>query len=100
MGRGPGGVERRLKEIFESEPNGVFSTETLCRLVYPGIKSVQKKHRVSVLRAIKNLAGRSMPHLWRKVEKYDRDDVWYDYRSFPIRKKDRAPAIAPRPRKD
>jgi hypothetical protein len=98
MSKGPGAVERKLRDIFVKEPKGVFTTEVLCRRVYQ-VKKVQKKHRVAVLRALKRLAIRSMPTLWRRVQKHERDDAWYDYRSFPSRTDDRAFAIERRPRK-
>jgi hypothetical protein len=98
MSRGPGTVQRRLQEIFAREPKGVFTTEMLCRGMY-GQKKVQKKHRVAVLRALKRLAAWPMSTLWRKVQKHERDDAWYDYRSFPGRAYDRARATEPRPRK-
>jgi len=91
MSKGPGTVERRLRDIFAKEPRGVFTTETLCRGVYR-MGKVQKKHRVAVLRALKRLATRSMPTLWRRVQKHERDDAWYDYRFFPRRADDRAQA--------
>jgi hypothetical protein len=98
MSKGPGSVESKLRDIFAKDRHGVFTTETLCRRVY-GVKEIQKKHRVAVLRALKRLAIRSMPTLWRRVQKHERDDAWYDYRSFPSRAHDRAAAKEPRPRK-
>lgn len=98
MSRGPGTVERQLRDIFANKPEDVFNTSELCELVY-GVKAVRKKHRVAVLRALKRLARRSMPTLWRKVQKFERDDVWYDCQSLPGSAKDRAPASEPRPRK-
>src|SRR5262245_41051962 len=98
MSRGPGIVERQLADIFAREPRGVFTTEMLCRRVYL-IEKVQKKHRVSVLRALKRLAARSFPTLWRKVQKYERDDLWFDYRAYPRGAADRAAANQRRPRK-
>jgi hypothetical protein len=98
MSRGPGTVERRLRDIFADDAKGVFSTAMLCQRVYP-VRKVQKKHRVAVLRALKRLTRRSMPTLWRRVLRHDRDDEWYDSRAFPGRAANRASAIAPRPRK-
>jgi hypothetical protein len=98
MSRGPGAVEGRLREIFGNNPTGVFSTGALCRRVYR-VQTVQKKHRVAVLRALKRLALRSMPTLWRRAQKHDREDVWFDHRAFPSRAKDGAPAVDNRPHK-
>jgi hypothetical protein len=98
MSRGPGAIQRKLLAIFTKDARGVFTTEMLCHYVY-NIEKVQKKHRVSILRAIKRLAGSSMPTLWRKAAKFQRDDEWYDYRCYPGRAHDRAPAAEARPRK-
>ncbi len=98
MSKGPGDIERRLRDLFIGSPKGVFTTEMLCRHVY-GVQVVKKKHRVSVLRALKRFATRSMPTLWRKVQKYEHSDLWYDYRCFPRHGKDRGPATENRPRK-
>ena len=48
-------AERTIKAVFAAEPDDVFTTEELCRKVYPRIKQVQKKHRVAVIRAAKKL---------------------------------------------
>lgn len=55
MSRGPGHIERTIKELFVAEPDAAFTTEQLCRKVYPRIRHVLKKHRVAVLRAAKKL---------------------------------------------
>jgi hypothetical protein len=70
----------------------------LCRRVY-GVKEVQKKHRVAVLRALKRLARRSLPKLWRWAAKGERDDAWFDHRAHPSRAADKGPASDKRPRK-
>ena len=102
MSRGPGRIERQLIEIFKKKPKETFSTEQLCSKVYR-TKDVQKKHRVSVLRALKHMSATSMPDLWRRAVKGNRDDEWFDYYrgwkypSFPP--KDGAPAKSRRPKK-
>ena len=98
MSRGPGRIERELLEIFNKNPTVIRSTSDLCRQVY-GIEQVEKKHRVAVLRALKSMAGKSMPWLWRDVARYERsDDFWYDWRIHPARGADRAPAAYGRPK--
>ena len=74
LSKGPGKVERRLADIFRDQPRSVFTTQELCVHVY-GIRKPLKKHRVAVLRALKKLAKRSMPMLWWKVSRHERDDV-------------------------
>ena len=99
MSKGPGKVERRLADIFRDQPRSVFTTQ---EFVCPRLRDTEaaEKHRVAVLRALKKLAKRSMPMLWRKDSRYERDDVWYDYRFNRGRAPDRAPAKEEgRPRK-
>ena len=98
MSRGQALLSGSYEMFSQMRPNGVFTTSTLCQLVY-NVKEVRKKHRVAVLKALKRLAHRSMPTLWRKVQRYERDDLWYDYRFFPGLARDRAPVSEPRPRK-
>lgn len=99
MSRGPGFVERTLLSVFAVDPRGVFTTEELCYRVFR-ISKVDKKHRVSVLRALKRLSQTSMPTLWRAVPRGQRDDEWYDRRYYPGRKPNSASAAKPRPRKE
>ena len=99
MSRGPGRVARGLKAIFEKAPEEIFTTEVLCRRVYR-VAKVEKKHRVAVLRALKGLANSSMPTLWRRAAIHERNDEWYDKRTFQGRRpSNAAPALEPRPRK-
>src|SRR5262245_35708943 len=99
MSRGPGHVARRLKAIFDRSPDGIFTTESLCLRVYRTARA-EKKHRVAVLRALKTLARTSMPTLWRRAAMHQRDDEWYDRRTFPGRRpRGAASALEPRPRK-
>ncbi len=57
MSRGPGRVEQIIEAAFNAEPDNAFSVEDLCDRVYPN-QPAEKKHRVSVLRAAKNIAKR------------------------------------------
>jgi hypothetical protein len=63
MSRGPGRVERAIKAAFEAEPTRVFTTEYLCNHVYAGTPKIEKKHRVSLIRAAKRVLQRE--HNWR-----------------------------------
>lgn len=53
MSRGPGHVERAIKAAFDAEPKRVFTTEYLLIKVYERATKIEKKHRVSVIRAAK-----------------------------------------------
>jgi hypothetical protein len=98
MSRGPGHIETKLLRLFSQRPPPILTTAEICRHVYD-VAQVEKKHRVAVLRALKRLGKRSMPTLWRMVQRYERDDVWFDHRRFPKRSNDCAPAADERPRK-
>jgi hypothetical protein len=63
MSRGPGRVERAIKAAFDAEPTRVFTTEYLCSHVYAGTTKIEKKHRVSLIRAAKRVLQRE--HNWR-----------------------------------
>ncbi len=63
MSRGPGRVERAIKAAFDAEPTRVFTTEYLCTQVYAGATKIEKKHRVSLIRAAKRVLQRE--HNWR-----------------------------------
>lgn len=63
MSRGPGRVERAIKAAFEAEPTRVFTTEYLCAHVYAGATKIEKKHRVSLIRAAKRVLQRELG--WR-----------------------------------
>jgi hypothetical protein len=58
MSRGPGRVERAIKAVFDAEPSRIFTTEYLCAQVYAGAPAIEKKHRVSLIRAAKHVVQR------------------------------------------
>jgi hypothetical protein len=108
MSRGAGSIQRKLLSAFsKASETTAFTTRQLCSLVY-GIKAsdVEKKHRVSVLRAIKQISHssatpkRAMPTLHRLVKKGERDDRWFrQTSSFKKRPINIARATSKRPRK-
>ena len=59
MSRGPGRIERAIYELFDQHPEGAWTTEDLCRVIYPTANRTEKKHRVAVLRAMKKIAGKT-----------------------------------------
>jgi hypothetical protein len=61
MSKGPGRVELAIEQAFAEEPDNAFSVEDLCKWVYPGCRTIEKKHRVAILRAIK---GRPNTERW------------------------------------
>jgi hypothetical protein len=101
MSRGPGRIEVQIIELFRERRKTYFQTDDFCRAVY-GIQHVAKKHRVSVLRALRRLSGKSNLDLWRVVLKGSRDDLWFDYNHWPhpsAPPPNGAPASGKRPRK-
>ncbi|HZZ63767.1 MAG TPA: hypothetical protein VFE63_21825 [Roseiarcus sp.] len=76
MSRGPGIVQRRLIAAFQSEPTRHFTVEQLAAIAFPG-EPIERKHAVSVRRALKRLqklpgldlhvirAGAARTHGWR-----------------------------------
>src|SRR5215469_10407302 len=63
MSKGPGRVERAISALFDAEPDSAFTTEELCERIYPGA-AIEKKHRVAVIRAAKNLMVRRPEVIW------------------------------------
>jgi hypothetical protein len=61
MSLGPGRIQRVILGLIAAEPDGVWTTDQLCRLAYPGVNRVEKKHRVAVLHALRKLA---LPGEW------------------------------------
>ena len=75
MSRGPGIVQRRLIAALQNEPTRRFTVEQLAAIAFPG-EQIERKHAVSVRRALKNLpgldlescrAGKPRGHGWRYV---------------------------------
>ena len=58
MSRGPGRIEQAIMAAFEAEPDNAFTTEDICDRAYPGVNRIEKKHRVSVLRAMQNIVAK------------------------------------------
>ncbi len=59
MSRGPGRIERAIHDLIEEHPDGAWTTEDLCHLIYPAASRAEKKHRVAMLRAMKTIRDKS-----------------------------------------
>jgi hypothetical protein len=58
MSRGPGRIERAIRELLDANPDLAFVTDELGEHCYPGVTPIERKHQVSVLRAAhKVIAG-------------------------------------------
>jgi hypothetical protein len=55
MSRGPGRIERTIRELLDAHPELAFVTDDLVRHCYPGITTIERKHQVSVLRAAQHV---------------------------------------------
>ena len=55
MSKGPGRIERSLRELFANNPTEAFTTDDLVTIAFPGANRIEKKHRVSVLRAARRI---------------------------------------------
>ena len=67
MSCGPGRIERELQRIFFNvRLDNAFTTEELAERLYPGV-TIEKKHRVAIIRAAERLRARPGPALRRAV---------------------------------
>lgn len=57
MSRGPGRIERTITDLLLANPRKTYTAEEVVSACYPGINRVEKKHRVSTLRAAKKVAA-------------------------------------------
>src|SRR5271163_1960986 len=58
MSRGPGKIEQAIETTFTRFPDQTFSTTELGPIAYPGVNRLEKKHRVSIIRAADKVAKR------------------------------------------
>jgi hypothetical protein len=69
VGRGLGHVGRAIEAALIAEPENAFMVDDLCDRVFPGINRIEKKHRVSVIRAAKSVAKhRANLRSWRSEQ--------------------------------
>jgi hypothetical protein len=85
MSKGPGRIERAIRELFDAHPDEAFTTAELCVACYPKIEcswQMKREHRVAVVRAAKNVVKRDPDWAawWMTVQ--GRGLVWYNQRSL------------------
>jgi hypothetical protein len=97
MSRGLGAVAAKLLTILMEEPADFHRTSELCKRVYQ-ITTVEKKHRVAVVRAMQTLVERGDISISRvKLKKEKSDDEWFNGRrtgvaySSPLRSRKSSP---------
>ena len=55
MSRGPGRIERTLAELLSHNHTDAYTTDELCLACFPDEPGIEKRHRVSVLRAMQKV---------------------------------------------
>jgi hypothetical protein len=80
MSRGPGRIEQQIEAAFVRDPDNAFTVEDLCDLIWPQA-IIEKKHRVTVIRAGKRLAECLGWLAYIRGENRDRTLVFYSYAS-------------------
>jgi hypothetical protein len=68
MGKGLGTVGRAIEAALIAEPDNAFTVDDLCDRVFPGINRIEKKHRVSVIRAATSVGKRRANLSWWRSE--------------------------------
>lgn len=58
MSRGPGKIEKAVEAAFRENPDHAYTVEDLADHVFFGINRIEKKHRVSLIRATKKVCSR------------------------------------------
>jgi hypothetical protein len=70
MSKGPGRIERAIRQLFDTNPDRAFITDELVEHCYPGAGSrfpIEKRHTVSVLRAAHKIIARDPDWQERKI---------------------------------
>ena len=66
MSRGPGKIERAILALMQEQPDHAWTTEDLAENIYAGANKIEKKHRVSILRAMQSVTKNDPDwFLWR-----------------------------------
>ena len=76
MSKGPGRIQRAIRQLFDANPDRAFITDELVEHCYPETghwgASIEKKHTVAVLRAAHKVIA-SDPHWWPQSIGYGRN---------------------------
>lgn len=59
MSAGPGQIMQSILMAIKDDDAGAFTVDDLCRFAFPDIQKHQKKHRVTVTRALRSVVERS-----------------------------------------
>ena len=58
MSRGAGHVMRAIEAAIELNPSRPLTTDCVCRRAYPTVETIEKKHRVAAVRAMRSFVRR------------------------------------------
>src|SRR5215469_232136 len=64
MSKGPGRIERAIRQLFDANPDRAFITDELVEHCYPDAAYIEKKHTVAVFRAAHKVVARDAN--WRE----------------------------------
>jgi Xaa-Pro aminopeptidase len=84
MSRGPGKIERAIRALFDAHPDEAFVTDELAEHCYPGV-TIERKHRVAVLRAATKVATADPDWAWYISESHGGTLVFFDQASVQSR---------------
>jgi len=77
MSKGLGTIGRAIEAVLTAEPDNAFTVDDLCDRVFTRINRIEKKHRVSVIRAAKSVAKRHTNFESVRSELLGRTTVFY-----------------------
>ena len=83
MSRGPGRIGRALVAIFDSERDNAFTIQDLCERIWPDLYQdpqagrIERKHRVAVVGAARNIARQRPEIQWLHGERLGRGLVFF-----------------------
>ena len=64
MSRGAGKIERAIAHLFQTDVDDAYTVEDLAERVYTTAETIEKKHRVAIIRAGKKICQRSPDWTW------------------------------------
>jgi hypothetical protein len=66
MSKGPGRIERAIRELFDANLDLAFVTDELAEHCFPDVRPIERKHQVSVLRAAQKIVAADLNwEAWR-----------------------------------
>ena len=66
-------IEHVIESAFRENLDGIFTSDQLCKLVYPGLKKPERKHRAAVVPIAKQISERLGEHrTWLRAEVFRR----------------------------